>query len=73
MKKYILLLSIISAFFFIAGCAEQGPAEKAGEAIDESVEKGLDAVDDAANDVEDSVEEAGEAIDDQADGISSGY
>jgi len=39
------------------GCKEQGPAERAGEAIDETVDK-------AREGAEEAVEDAGDALDD---------
>ena len=50
-----LIVGAILAFSF-AGCEQQGPAEKAGEAVD-----------DAMDTMGDSVEDAGDAIEDAAD------
>jgi L-2-hydroxyglutarate oxidase LhgO len=40
-----------------AGCEREGPAERAGEAIDESVEKAKDTVSDAAEEAEEQARE----------------
>jgi len=57
MKKYREILSIILAGLLVTGlsaCESEGPAEKAGKAID-----------DAASDVAESTEEAKEAIEEK--------
>jgi hypothetical protein len=51
-----------------AGCGDddnEGPAEEAGQAIDEGVTDATDAAEDAAN--SDEVQEAGDEIDEAAD------
>jgi predicted small secreted protein len=56
---YSLLLApaIVGASLIVTGCdTQQGPVEKAGEAIDE-----------AAQDAQDSMEEAGEEVRDEID------
>ncbi len=40
----------------LTGCEDKGPAEEAGESIDESVEEAGDAMEDAGDEVEDSVD-----------------
>lgn len=42
----------------LAGCEQQGPAEEAGEDIDEAVEEAGDEMEDAAEEVEDGVDDA---------------
>ncbi len=54
MKKTMTLLSLILVAFLAVACEQQGPAERAGESIDEAVE-------DAGNAVEDACEDAKEA------------
>lgn len=44
MKLYLTLL--IAGMLALAGCDNDGPAENAGEEIDEAVEEAGDAVDD---------------------------
>jgi len=49
----------------LAGCgSEDGPAERAGETIDEAAEDGDEAIDDAADDLEDAVDDVGEGLED---------
>lgn len=67
-KKYISMLSlaiILSITLISTGCESEGPAEKAGEQIDQTIEKGKDAVEDAADEITGTgpAEETGEAID----------
>lgn len=56
------LRSIALAFFMVIGggafltACDQGPAEEAGENIDEAADEAGDAMDDAADEVEDAVE-----------------
>lgn len=40
----------------LPGCREEGPAERAGEEIDEAVDDAKDALDDAKDDAEDAVD-----------------
>ena len=73
MQKNNLLLALICLLLFATGCAEQGPAEKAGEKIDETMERSMDTVDEAVGEAEDNAEAASEAIEDQIDEINGGY
>jgi hypothetical protein len=60
MRSFALALAAV-ALFSTGGtlaCREQGPAERAGEAIDE-----------AADDAEEAAEDAGEAIEDTAEDL----
>lgn len=54
MKKQITMLTLILAAFLTVACEQQGPAERAGEQIDEAAE-------DVANAAEDACEDAKEA------------
>lgn len=40
------------------GCQKEGPAEKAGEKVDEAVEESADALEEAADKMEDTVDDA---------------
>lgn len=42
----------------LAGCQDQGPAEEAGENIDEAMEETGDKMEEAAEEVEDEVDDA---------------
>ena len=58
LKHTLLLLAALSLF----GCAEEGPAERAGERLD-------DAANELADRTEDAVENAGDAVEDFADEV----
>lgn len=62
--KRTLLISIFAAFVALAGCQEKGPAEKAGEKIDNAIDGGKDSIEDAADDVEDAADDAADEIKD---------
>lgn len=46
MNKFFLIFATIT-MFSLAACQEQGPAERAGENIDEAIEEVGDEIDDA--------------------------
>ena len=48
--------ALAMAAFAAPGCEEQGPAERTGEAIDESVDEAGEAVEDAADDLKDATD-----------------
>lgn len=56
---HAILLALLMAFAAIglAGCDDQGPAEEAGEQIDDAMEDAADSFDDAADELEDTFEE----------------
>lgn len=52
-----LALTLLLGGGVLVGCEDQGPAEEAGEQIDETAEEAGDAMDDAADEVEESVDQ----------------
>ncbi len=56
MRILAAMAMIVAVTLGTAGCKEKGPAEKAGEAIDEAAEDAGDALKDAADDVKDAVD-----------------
>lgn len=67
-KKFIhtlLLITSLSLMVLTFGCESQGPAEKAGEKIDQSIENTKDALEEASNKItgKGPAEKAGEKID----------
>lgn len=68
MNKSILILSLVLLSFIITGCEQQqGPAERAGESIDQTLQDTGDAMDDASDDVKDSIEDMGDEVEDATD------
>ena len=61
------LLLTLAFIFALTACEEQGPAEKAGEQIDEATENIKDAAKDAAEEIGDKTEELGDKIENQTD------
>lgn len=60
--------SLLAVLLVIAGCeSEQGPAEEAGEQIDETVENVQDSAEDAAESAGDQVEEAADELEEKTD------
>lgn len=55
------VLILLMAVFTLAACEQEGPAEQAGEAIDEAVEDAGDKMEDAGDPIEDKTEEMKEA------------
>ena len=60
--RYLIIPMTILALAVTVACEKQGPAERAGEQIDEAVEEGR-------NNVENAVEEAGEKLESVGDEI----
>lgn len=56
-KLVILGLATTALALPLTGCEDDGPAEEAGEAIDEAAEDANDAIEDAVDDIEDAVED----------------
>ena len=59
-NKPFIILSVLAGLT-LAGCGEKGPAEQAGEKVDQAVEQAKDAIEDAGQ--QGPAEKAGEAID----------
>lgn len=59
-KLFNILCALMLALSvgMLAGCEEQGPAEEAGEEIDEAVEEAGDEMEEASEEVEDEIDDA---------------
>ncbi len=57
----------------LAACEEEGPAEQAGESIDQTMEEAGENMDEAMEEAGDSVEEMGDSVEEAADEADSGY
>lgn len=73
--KLTSLISIITITLFLAACSPDGPAEKFGETVDETVdkidpsgpaEKAGEMIDDAAEEIKEEARQAKEKIEDSA-------
>ncbi|WP_319583242.1 Rv0909 family putative TA system antitoxin [uncultured Pseudodesulfovibrio sp.] len=62
-RKFIIVAMLLSFVAVGYGCQNEGPAEKAGKRIDQSIEKAGDAIEDAG----DKIEDAGDKVEDAVD------
>lgn len=64
MRIYSLLMALVMVFSVaLMGCGtDEGPAEKAGKQIDQTVEKAGDKMEDTGDKISDSVEDAKEKL-----------
>ncbi|MGD2168150.1 MAG: hypothetical protein PVF63_08590 [Gammaproteobacteria bacterium] len=68
MERQELLGSIVAIAFMavltsgLTGCAEEGPAERMGERVDDAVSEAQDRFEDAREEVEEAAEEVREAL-----------
>jgi len=65
LKLSTLLTCYLTLFLFVAGCNHQGPAEKAGEQIDEAIQETQQNVEEAVEESGEKIEEVGESIQNQ--------
>ncbi|WP_136248631.1 hypothetical protein [Halomonas borealis] len=74
MLRKIALASFIGMMAFgLAACEEEGPAEQAGENIDETMNDAGESMDETMDQAGESVEEMGENVEETADEADSGY
>jgi outer membrane lipoprotein-sorting protein len=62
LKKILVLLISAALLSFFSACKEQGPAETAGEKIDEAVEQTRENMEEAGDTMKEKTEEIGERI-----------
>jgi len=68
MKSKILIGTLLVAFMLVVtGCEEKGPAEKAGEKIDNVTSDIKDSTKDALDKADDAIEDAGDKIENKTD------
>lgn len=68
MKSKILIGTLLVAFVLVVtGCEEKGPAEKAGEKIDNVASDMKDNTKDALDKADDAIEDAGDKIENKTD------
>lgn len=56
LRKLVLLPALVLGFLMTVGCEQDGPAERAGENVDEAVEESGDALERAGDNIEDAME-----------------
>jgi len=61
-KSLLAILSCLAFLFAFTACEDQGPAEEAGEQIDEAAETTTEKVEEAGEEVQEAVEEGGEKL-----------
>lgn len=67
MKAYRLLLVPAVVALLLAGCDREGPAERAGEQIDQATERAGEKMESATERAGDKLESAGDRIEDKTD------
>ncbi|GAB2711125.1 hypothetical protein [Halomonas garicola] len=60
MKQLAVVLGILMMAGGLAACEDQGPAEEAGESIDESMENAGESLEEAGDEIQNSAEDAAE-------------
>jgi predicted small lipoprotein YifL len=66
-KKLSIMAFVALMFVGLAACDKQGPAEEAGERIDDSAERMGDKMEDATDNAGEKMEDAGDKIEDKTD------
>ena len=62
LKNIILVFFSCMIIVFFTACKKEGPAERAGKKIDETVEKAGEKIKESAEKAGDKIEEAGEKV-----------
>ena len=63
MRTSLKIASLFLAGLLVVACEQDGPAERAGEAIDDAADELRDGGDNIANAIEDACEEVKEGVD----------
>ena len=66
-KHITTVISAVLMMFTLVACDQQGPAEKAGEKIDNAAEKAADTMEKAKDKVKDTAEDAADKTEDAMD------
>ncbi|MEO8326399.1 MAG: hypothetical protein ABI618_11145 [Nitrospirota bacterium] len=53
-KTLMLMLCLLGSLFYMMGCEQEGPAEKAGKSVDETTEKAGEQLEQAGENIQDS-------------------
>lgn len=65
MRTTLKIISLFLTGFLVMACEQDGPAERAGEAIDDTADDIGDAFDDAGDEMSDAIEDACEEVKDE--------
>lgn len=65
--KLIPTVAIIAIALLFTGCEQKGPAEEAGEKIDQTMDSMKDKAEDAGDTAMDKLEEAGDKVEEATD------
>lgn len=60
MRRFVVLACV--GVLGLAACEEDGPAERAGERIDDAIDDARDRLDDAADELDDAADELRDAL-----------
>ncbi|MCB1684163.1 MAG: hypothetical protein KDI31_06750 [Pseudomonadales bacterium] len=67
MRRMAVLAAGALLSVFLIGCEKEGPAERAGESIDETVDDVRDRIGEAGDSIDDMADDARDAVEDAAD------
>lgn len=70
-NKLPALAVIVVAAFFASACEKKGPAEKAGEKIDNAYTEALDKAEEAGDKIEEAGEKVEEALEEAENAVKS--
>jgi hypothetical protein len=68
-KKVLLVICSLLLVFSFTACKKEGPAERAGEKIDETVEKAGEKMEEAGEEMKETSEKAGEKIEEAGEEV----
>jgi len=62
MRNLLLIPALAALALFATGCEKQGPAERAGEQMDEALDEVKEGMEEAGEEVQEAAEEAGDEL-----------
>ncbi|MCK9469248.1 MAG: hypothetical protein M0Q49_07510 [Porticoccaceae bacterium] len=62
LSRSTMTIAALLSLFILAGCEKQGPAERAGEAIDDTAREARDQMEDARDELQERRQDAQECI-----------
>jgi hyperosmotically inducible protein len=67
LHKSLLAAAALLSLLALSACEQKGPAERAGEQLDNAVENAGDKIEDATDDASKAVEQAGDKVENATD------